>query len=105
MRRLRSEARRCAKPNPLRGHAVPLRVCYRGAEGTEARLSIELTREDATGWGGYQVCGVASDTGHDADTLNEMLRTFRRLAIEGAAAVLRETERTAAGFGKALPRA
>jgi hypothetical protein len=66
-----------------------LRVHYQGAEAGEARWSVKLTQEDATGWGGYEVCGVASETGHTADFLNDRLWAFRKLVSQGSASVVR----------------
>ena len=57
-----------------------------GAETGQARWSVELTREDADGWGGYDVGRVTSQTGHSVDALNGHLRVFCRLMSEGAAA-------------------
>jgi hypothetical protein len=50
-----------------------LRVNYVGAEAADTAWSVELTREDANGWGGYEVCAVTSETGHSIDALKNCL--------------------------------
>jgi hypothetical protein len=61
-----------------------LQVHYTGAEMAEAAWSIELTREGADGWGGYEVCSVTSQTGDTVDELNERLLAACRLPCTGA---------------------
>ena len=68
--------------------AYRLRVQHDGGE-SRACWRIELTEEDADGFGGYEVCGVASDTGHSTEALNERLTAFRDLVADGKASVLR----------------
>ncbi len=66
-----------------------LQVHYSNAGTEEASWSVELTHEDADGWGGYEVCAVASPTGHSARVLDGCLLAFRRLVDQGGASVLR----------------
>jgi hypothetical protein len=92
-----ADRQRCVIVEPATSHTLTieaetpyrLQVCYHGAEAEDPCWSVELTREGPDGWGGYEVCGVISDTGHSTEALNGRLLQFHELVAAGAASILR----------------